>query len=392
MSLAATRMTRDAPAALTAGSMITPPHRGRPEPVRALLPLVCVLALGAAAPAFGQQPGGGDGTIYMGTYAESIYVIDEATLEVTGQIEMDTGIPIDITRSADGERLYVRDATMQYVEVVDVASGRVVDSFTLSHRNTHFRFRGMAIDPQERFVVLNGRAYAKELDRWDVGPHVILRVDLDTHEVTDTIPWPDGEEREFVRLIFSPDGELLYFFADDIIALETEGFTEVDRWELSRPLEFGMGRFRFGFPQSPHAEEGVFTGLFRTDDPVQGRSMMGVARVSLAERDVEFYTLGPSESVEFQLAPGGQRAYGLLEEIGRYEFWTFDLENRRIESRVPFPGRPRMALMPSSNGDLLYVYAAGNTIDVYDANGHELLRTVEYDADMTEWLLVPGGP
>lgn len=350
--------------------------------------VLCTIAV--AGPVAAQQPAGGDGTIYMGTYAESIYVIDEASLEVTGQIEMETGIPIDIVRSANGERLYVRDATMQFVEVVDVASGRVVDSFALSDEDTHFRFRGMTVDPLERFVILNGRSYTKERDRWSVGPHVILKVDLETHEVADTIPWPDGEELESVRLMFSPDGGFLYFFADDIIALETDGFTEVDRWELSRPLEFGMGRFRFGFPESPHAEEGIFTGLFRTNDPVQGRSMMGVATVNLAERDVDFYTLGPSESVEFQLAPGGERAYGLLEEIGRYEFWTFDLENRRVESRIPFPGRPRMSLMPSSNGDLLYIYAAGNTVDVYDAQGHELLRTVEYDADMTEWLLVPG--
>ena len=125
-------------------------------------------------------------------------------------------------------------------------------------------------------------------------------------------------------------------------------------------------------------------------DPVQGRRMMGIARVNLAEQDVDFYTLGPSERVSFALAPGGRRGYGLRSEIGFYEFWTFDLEGRRVASRVEFPGRPRMSLLPSSNGELLYIYNAGNTIDVYDADTHELLRTVWLDADMTRFLLVPG--
>ncbi len=121
----------------------------------------------------------------VGSYVPAVQLLGVVSAVQEHEPLLQTGIPIDITRSANGQRLYVRDATMQYVEVVDVASGRVVDSFTLSHRNTHFRFRGMVVDPQERFVLLNGRHYTKELDRWDVGPHVILQVDLETHEVTD---------------------------------------------------------------------------------------------------------------------------------------------------------------------------------------------------------------
>ena len=57
---------------------------------------------------------------------------------------------------------------------------------------------------------------------------------------------------------------------------------------------------------------------------------------------MDFYTLGPATPVGFALAPGRKRAYGLFEEIGRYEFWKFDLEHRELANRAEFKGRPRM--------------------------------------------------
>jgi hypothetical protein len=91
--------------------------------------------------------------------------------------------------------------------------------------------------------------------------------------------------------------------------------------------------------------------------------------------------------VGFTLAPDRKRAYGLLQEIGHYEFWTFDLEKRNV-AKTPFEGRPRMALRTSTNGKLLYVYQAGATIDFYDASNYKLLRTLTLDADQTTDLIV----
>jgi hypothetical protein len=92
--------------------------------------------------------------------------------------------------------------------------------------------------------------------------------------------------------------------------------------------------------------------------------------------------------VSFSLAPGRQRAYGLRQEVGNWELYTFDLVGRRISARTRFAGRPRMALMPSSNGANIYIYLAGNTLDVYDAATFTYLRTIELDADTTTGLVV----
>jgi hypothetical protein len=51
-----------------------------------------------------------------------------------------------------------------------------------------------------------------------------------------------------------------------------------------------------------------------------------------------------------------------------------------------------MGLHASADGERVYVYVAGNTIDVYDASSFELMRTVEFDEDMTlgNVVIIPG--
>jgi hypothetical protein len=41
-----------------------------------------------------------------------------------------------------------------------------------------------------------------------------------------------------------------------------------------------------------------------------------------------------------------------------------------------------MSLHVSSNGKVLYIHEAGNTIDLYDAATFQYLRTITLDADM----------
>jgi hypothetical protein len=86
-----------------------------------------------------------------------------------------------------------------------------------------------------------------------------------------------------------------------------------------------------------------------------------------------------------------QKAIGIQSQVGFYQFWTFDLANRRVASRTEFRGRPRMGLTIGSGGDVLYIHTAGHTIDIYDANSFQLRRTVELPDDMTTLLLIPPG-
>jgi hypothetical protein len=267
-------------------------------------------------------------------------------------------------------------------------TSRVIDSFRLSEGNKKIRIRGMELDPTNSFMVMTAKSYTKLVDRWEVGANEILQYDLKQHKVLRKIPWPNNEEREFAGFRFSPDGKFLYMFGDDIIAYDTKDFKEVDKWELSKPYEDGFGRINFGGLDDSYEDPGYLSGIFMVQDAVQNRRMMGIGRVNLQQKKVDFYPLGPASGVSFAMAPDRQMAYGLHQEIGKYEFWTFDLKNHKIHSRTEFEGRPRMQLKPSTNGKLLYIYQAGRTIDVYEAATYKHLRTIELDSDMNGLLLL----
>ena len=332
--------------------------------------------------------------LYVGTYAKSILVLDETSLRVRDSMKVSVGVPIGMVVSPNRDRMYVYDPGFEHIEVFDLKTRKAIDKFTLSEGNKRVRMTGgFNVDPKQRYAVMLVKTYTKKIDRWEVSAPRLLRYDLAKHQVTDTIPWPRGEERDGARILFSPSGEYLYFFTnDDVLVYDAVTLKEVDRWNIAQPVEEGMGRLNFGFPIDIYEEPGYYTGLFRVTDPVQNRTLMGVARVNLEQRSFEFYTLGPSAGVGFALAPDRRRAYGLVQGIGNYEFWTFDLANRRVSNRVRFEGRPRMQLTAASNGRHVYVHGAGSTIDVRDANTFQLIRTVQLPGDMTGFRLLPPVP
>jgi hypothetical protein len=336
----------------------------------------------------------GTGTLYMGGWPDKIFIIDEASGKVTGHIPLKRGAPRALHLSGDRRKFYVRSVDYEYVEVVDIASRKVLDDFTLSEGARKVRIVSLTPDPLDRFVILLVRPVEQKIDRFAIEPPALLVYDLAKHEVSRKIPWPEGQERDFVSLMMSPDGKLLYLFSDEVLIFETTEFKQVDRWEMSR-VEEGFGRFQFGNRQETWEEPGYFTSLFTVQDPIARRRMMGIARVNLVAKKVEFfYTVGPARGLSFALAPDRKRAYGLAQQVGNYEFWAFDLEARRALDPVRFTGRPRMSLSVSSSGRVLYIHGAGNTIDLYDAESYRFLRQLELDFDSTTGLFVfpPAGP
>jgi hypothetical protein len=353
-----------------------------------------LLGSSVAGPRAAHAQGGGNGTFYVGTYAKNILVIDEATMKVRDSIKV-SAIPYAMTLSFNRQHFYVFDPFSERVEIIDIAGKKSLGTFTLNSATTQVRMTGFNVDPLERFAVMVIKSYTKKLDRYEVGKPTLVRYDLVKRVVTDTIPWPKGEEREAAQIIFSPKGDVMYFFTtDDVLVYDTQTLKQVDRWDLSRTLfEEGIGRLNFGFGNDIYEDPGHYTGLFRISDPVNHRPLMGVARMDLVNRNVEyFYVLGPSQPVGFSLAPGRTRAYGLRSETGNYQFWSYDLEGRRVDRRVEFRGRPRMGLTVSTNGSQLYIGVAGSTIDRYDSRTFELLGTTTLNADMTRMILIPSGP
>jgi hypothetical protein len=344
----------------------------------------------APAPVLSVSPG--NGTMYIGGYPNSIWIIDESKAKVVETIPLKIGLPRRMVMSRDGSRFYIADIHAVNMEVVDVATRTTLETFSLSEGNKKVRINAFEPDPTHSYMVAITREYTKLLDRYDIGPAKLVTIDLKTKQVTRTIPWPDNTERDNANLLFSPDGKLLYFLGTEILIFETENFTEVGRWNLSS-LETGLGQVSlsfngFGGVDTVHDEPGFLTTTMTVEDPVQNRRLMGVARVNLNAKTLDFYTIGPAGGVNFALSPDGKQAFGVESEIGRYQLWTFDLQGRRVARRQEFAGRPRMSLKTSTNGKVLYIFNAGETIDLYDADTFQLMTTLHLPGDVSTPLLV----
>ncbi len=96
-------------------------------------------------------PSGGNGTIYVGTYARNILVLDEATMRVRDTLHTSVGIP-EISLSFDRKHLYVTDPGNEKVEIIDLATKQSLGTFTLSHDSMKVRMSGFSLDPKERFA------------------------------------------------------------------------------------------------------------------------------------------------------------------------------------------------------------------------------------------------
>ena len=131
----------------------------------------------------------------------------------------------------------------------------------------------------------------------------------------------------------------MYLFSEqDVLIFDTSTFKQVDKWELSRPVEEGFGAFEFGRPTPTNDEPGFYTAMFQVQDPVQKRRMMGVGRVNLAAKKVDFYTLGPATQVGFTMAPGRKKAYGLLQRDRTLR--VLDVRSRQPQAGARGPNSP----------------------------------------------------
>src|SRR5262245_22535566 len=127
--------------------------------------VIALTALGLASAAQAQTGGprtgngsdpatsGGNGTLYIGTYAKNILIVDEATMKIKDSIRTSIGIP-GLSLSFDRKHLYLSDPASEKFEIVDIATKRSLGVHTLTDGDKRVRMWGFSLDPKERFAVL----------------------------------------------------------------------------------------------------------------------------------------------------------------------------------------------------------------------------------------------
>jgi hypothetical protein len=127
------------------------------------------------------------------------------------------------------------------------------------------------------------------------------------------------------------------------------------------------------------------------------RPIFGIARLELATRNLEFTPIGPAVTgmTGLRLSPDRKTGYTVAflggnraEPTRRTEFWVFDIPTHKLIKKSEFESRSRFSFALSNDGKQLYIYSAGPTIEIYDAETFKLQKVITFDGDTTTQLLV----
>lgn len=345
----------------------------------------------AALGAFGSAQAA---TLFMGAYPDSLLVFDEAKGSVVQRIHLETGLPTSLRLSADKKRVYVTTNTRSGIEVIDAASRKVINQFSLNTPTTRYRFNGGAPDPTGKYFYTVLTQIDKKLDHYEISKPKYAVIDLEKKAIVKTVDVAEEDEtgnRGFrSALTTSPDGKYLYQFRDKVIVLDSSDFKVVERIDLATPDEAGLDNVNLGGTLDSITQPGQFVSLFNAADPYIHNRVFGVAKFDLASRAVDFTPIGPSPTTMagLQVAPDGKAAYTVVSTNGnlgnkRCEFWRFDMTSKAIQQRSEFSCKTRFTFGMSGDGAKLYIYGASFQIEVYDAKTLKYEKTWDLNNDIT---------
>ena len=366
-----------------------------------------ILALACALPisVHGQAPASLKGLMYVGTVDHKLLIIHEASADVIGEIPLG-GIPRTTVLSTDQTKLYILTTQLE-LETVDLAGRQVINSFPLSDGKSIPRviraggrnFSGLIVDPAGRYIYTTLKVTVKEIDHFRNDPPVFVKIDLQDKKIVKTIPFPKPYDDGFgfgASYKISPDGRLLYVFDDDIAVLDINDLHQVDRIELSKPEYPGASPYRLAAADDPNDAPGIVTNVFTSVDPDVHKETLGLAKLDLATKKVEYTPLGPAfPMVGFALSPDRKLGYSLMvynTGANRVsEWWLWDIAAHKVIKREFFhPARiSRIAL--TSDGSKILSYGGGSTIEFFDAKTLKPIKLVPLNKDTTTNLITLGG-
>ncbi|MEQ1949386.1 MAG: hypothetical protein ABL995_19505 [Bryobacteraceae bacterium] len=365
-----------------------------------------LLALGLSASALAAVPASMKGLMYIGTLDSKLLAIKEDSGDIAAEIQLG-GIPRTVVLSTDGTKLHIITTKMQ-VETVDLVARKVISSFSLADPRTSPRmlrnaggrsFSGLAVDPSGRYLYTGIQVTVKEIDQYRIDPPQFVTIDLQEKKIAKSIPFPKGYDSGFgfgATYKVSPDGKLLYVFDEDIVAFNLSDLKEVDRIPLAKPEYPGASPYRLQAADDPNDEPGTVTTVFTSVDPIVHKETLGLGKLNLATKKVEYAPIGPAfPMVGFMLSPDRKLGYSLM--VTRpganreTQWWVWDINQQKViktESVVPrINFRPAM----SSDGSMLYLFGGGSTIEIYDAKTLQAKKMVYLNKDSTTQLITVAG-
>lgn len=336
------------------------------------------------------------GIVFLPAYPAGVVVFDESKGAVVDKIPLSTGIPMSIRLSQDHKLIYVTTVDHNGIEVIDVATRKVVKHFQLNTGTKQIRFTGGVADPTNKLFYAITTEIDKSIDHYSVSKPKYTIIDLEQQKVLKTFDILPQDEKVnggpgFGRgnLEVSPDGKYIYQFRDSVVVMNAADFSVVDRIDLAKPDLPGLEGVRFGTDLDSISENGQHITVFNAEDPYVHNKIFGIGRFDLASRKVQFDPIGPAPAAMSGLQISADRKSGyvavsnMAQGNKRCEFWSFDMAGLKIKQTQEFACRARFTFGISLDGKKLYIYGAGFEVDVYDAATLKFEKTFDLNSDIT---------
>jgi hypothetical protein len=334
--------------------------------------------------------------IFFGTWPHHVVVFDSAREKIVDNIDLKTDVPRTLILSPDKRKIYASTLNDNAIVTIDVATHKVLSSFTLNQGNQNVRIFALAPDPTGNYLYAIATIISKKMDHYDIDPAKFVVIDLAAKKISRTAAFPPDEGtfgfRTTIKL--SPDGRLLYLFRENILAFDTAEFKLLKKIDLAKPQVPDMENLSVNLLDDPNELPGKITSVFNAADGIIHRRVFGIGTVDLANLTFDFTPIAPAPGTMTPLFLTPDRKTGYTVSIAgdpgnrRCEFWAFDIPSRKLLRSREFDGRTRFSFGLSADGTKLLIYGAGYQITVYDAATFEQRSDIDVPGDMTTNLVV----
>lgn len=356
--------------------------------------VLCVALFAIPAPAADATSASANGFAYIGTLDKKLLVIDEDKEEVVAEIPLG-GIARTTALSADQNKLHII-TTQMAVETVDLRQRKMISHFSLADEKSRPRIPrtngpSIAVDPSGRYLYATMRVVVRESDYYRIEPAQFVVIDLDQKRISKTFNFPKDMDQGFgfgATYKVSADGKLLYVFQDDVLVYDLAEFKQIDRIELSKPEFPGAAPFHLNPAEDPNDDGKTVTSVFAAVDPIVHKATLGLATLDLASHKAEFSPVGPAlPMMGFMISPDKKRGFSVMYEGAganrRVEWWVWDIPGHKVIKKQEFEGRPTFRFSMSGDGKKLYLYGAGSTLEVFDAETLKSRKLIFLNRDTT---------
>ena len=165
----------------------------------------------------------------------------------------------------------------------------------------------------------------------------------------------------------------------------------------SRPYP-GASPYRLAASDDPFDAPDTVTSVFTSVDSIVHKGTLGLAKIDLTTRKVDYFPIGPLLPMNgFQLSPDRKRGYSVMPKIGAganraTEWWVWDIESHKVVKKKDFDTRPTFRFAVGGDGKKLYLYGAGSTLEVWDAETLESRKLIYLNKDTTTNLITLPDP